>query len=69
MTTDEPAATGRALRTFLDAPASGTFDRALAGASTGSVGIGAARADLASAPEAARALLHELGYARDAEWR
>lgn len=58
----DPASSGRAIREFLRVPASRRFDRALAGARTGSVGIAAARARPQAGPAEARSLLRELGY-------
>lgn len=60
----EPRATGRAIREFLHVPASRRFDRALARARTGSVGIGASRGRSEPRPPEAGRLLRELGYVR-----
>jgi hypothetical protein len=60
----EPRATGRRVREFLDVPASRRFDRALARARTGSVGIAASGSRSEPRPPEAGRLLRELGYVR-----
>lgn len=58
----DPAASGRTIREFLRLPAAPRFDRALARARTGSVGIAARRGAAETRPADAWRLLRELGY-------